>query len=75
MCGKSILLPIIVTVGLADCATVPTGPTVMVLPGQGRSLEQFQTDDLFCRQWAAQQAGVASPTASAQTTSASAGGQ
>ena len=40
---------------LAACATVPTGPTVMVLPGAGNSLEQFQGDDAACRQWAGQQ--------------------
>jgi len=52
------LLPLIVAVALGGCAAVPTGPTVMVLPGRGRTLEQFQGDDLFCRQWAAQQVGA-----------------
>jgi hypothetical protein len=28
---------------------------VMVLPGQGKSFEQFQTDDAVCRQWAREQ--------------------
>jgi Glycine-zipper domain len=37
---------------LTGCATVPTGPSVMVLPGSGRSFEQFQGDDGVCRQWA-----------------------
>src|SRR5262249_46951863 len=40
------------------CATVPTGPSVMVLPGTGKPFEQFQADDAMCRQWAMQQAGL-----------------
>ena len=32
------------------CATVPTGPGVMALPGIGESFEQFQIDDTVCRQ-------------------------
>ena len=43
---------------LAACATVPTGPSVMVLPGTGRNFEQFQADDAVCRQWALQQTGT-----------------
>ena len=74
MSGKWILLSAVVSIGLAGCATFPTGPTLMVLPGRGRTLEQFQSDDLFCRQWAAQQAGGTSATAPEQTTAASAAG-
>ena len=40
------------------CATIPTGPNVMVLPGPGKSLEAFQSDDTVCRQWARQQIGA-----------------
>lgn len=43
---------------LTACATVPTGPSVMVLPGDGKNFEQFQTDDAVCRRWAAQQTGT-----------------
>jgi hypothetical protein len=35
------------------CAGTPTGPSVMVLPGSGKSIEQFQADDARCRQVAA----------------------
>ena len=41
-------------VAIAACARVPTGPSVMVLAGSGKPLEQFQTDDRACRQSAAQ---------------------
>ena len=37
---------------LSGCATVPQGPSVMVLPGSSKSFEQFQVDDAACRQWA-----------------------
>lgn len=43
---------------LGACATVPTGPSVMVMPGQGKSFEQFQADDGACRQWAGMQTGI-----------------
>jgi len=48
----------LVIVLLAGCATMPTGPTVMVLPGSGKSFQQFQADDVVCRQWARQQIGL-----------------
>ena len=34
---------------LAGCATMPTGPDVAVMPGPGKTLEQFQRDDRICR--------------------------
>jgi len=43
--------------GAAGCATIPPGPSVMVLPAQGKSFQEFQTDDYVCRQWAEQQTG------------------
>ncbi len=47
----------LVMLTLVGCATVPTGPSVMVLPGTGKSFDQFQVDDVMCKQWAAQQIG------------------
>src|SRR5215510_14369109 len=46
------------------CATVPTGPRVMVLPGAGKSFDQFQADDVNCRQFASQQTGTTTGQAS-----------
>jgi hypothetical protein len=45
-----LLLPIISL--LSACAAVPTGPSVMVLPGVGKPFDQFQMDDVACRQFA-----------------------
>jgi hypothetical protein len=44
---------VIVTATLiAGCASAPTGPSVMILPGKGKTTEQFQADDAKCRQMA-----------------------
>lgn len=39
------------------CASVPTGPSIMALPGTGKSFEQFRFDDAECRDYAQFQAG------------------
>jgi hypothetical protein len=43
---------------LVGCAAIPTGPNVMVLPGHGKSFDQFQYDDAICRDWSSQQIGT-----------------
>jgi hypothetical protein len=53
---------------LGACATVPTGPSVMVLPGSSKTFEQFQADDAACRQWASQQTGTSAGKASTNAT-------
>jgi hypothetical protein len=45
---------------LSACATVPSGPSMLVLPGAGKSFDQFRADDASCRQFAYQQIGGAS---------------
>lgn len=55
---KSLALVVVSALFLGACATVPTGPSVMVLPGTGKSFDQFQMDEAVCRQWAAQQTGT-----------------
>lgn len=37
---------------LAACTTVPTGPSVMVLPSNSMSFPQFRADDAECRNFA-----------------------
>ena len=60
-------VPALAAVAFGACATVPSGPSVMVLPGQSKSFEQFQVDDAACRQWAMQQMGVAPGSANSNT--------
>ena len=43
--------------GLAACVSVPTGPSVMVLPGTNKSFDEFRFDDGTCRQFAYEQIG------------------
>ena len=47
---------------IAGCATPPpSGPSVMVLPGSGKSFDQFRFDDYECRSYASSQIGGATP--------------
>jgi hypothetical protein len=46
----------------SGCASIPTGPSVMVLPGTGQTFEQFRTDDFTCQQFALAQVGGTSPS-------------
>ena len=51
---RRLLMFIILAVGvsLVSCAMVPTGPSVMVLPGDNKNFEEFRNDDATCRQYA-----------------------
>ena len=51
-------LAVVSALALSGCATLPTGPSLMVLPTAGKPFEQFQTEDASCRQWAGQQIGL-----------------
>lgn len=44
---------------LGACTTMPSGPAVLVLPGTGKSFDQFRMDDMDCRQYASAQIGGA----------------
>jgi Glycine-zipper domain len=61
-----LLLPMMVLLGA--CTTLPTGPNVMVLPGVGKPFDQFQVDDMLCRNYAHGQVGVAPGQTSTQNT-------
>ena len=52
---------------LSACASVPSGPDVLVLPGTGKSFEIFRNDDAVCRQFASYQLGGATPNQAAVT--------
>ncbi len=61
-------LAVAAAVLLTACATIPTGPSVMVLPGTGKDFEHFQADDAACRQWAAYQTGTTTKQVSTEST-------
>lgn len=49
--------PYLLLMVLCGCATLPAGPSVNVLPPQGKSFDTFRAEDATCRQWAEQQVG------------------
>src|SRR2546428_9072521 len=49
--------PVLAALLLGACVSVPSGPSVMVLPGTGKSFDQFRADDMDCRQFAHSQVG------------------
>jgi len=42
---------------LGACTVLPTGPSILVLPGTGSSMDSFRYDDNECRQYAYAQIG------------------
>ena len=46
---------------LAACVSTPSGPGVMVLPGNGKSFDQFRFDENECRQYAHSYSGGNTP--------------
>ena len=42
---------------LSACATRPTGPSVMAMPGSTKTFDQFRLDDMDCRSYASEQTG------------------
>lgn len=53
---------------LSACATMPTGPSVMVLPAAGKPFDVFQQEDAVCRRWAEQQIGMSPQAVAEQNT-------
>ena len=51
------VLAVVGGVLLAGCAS---GPNVLVLPGPGKTLDQFRADDVACRAWVHEQPGTTS---------------
>lgn len=47
------------TLLLGACMTMPSGPSILVLPGTGKGFDQFRADDLDCKQYASSQVGGA----------------
>lgn len=62
---RQIGITILLMAGLGGCVSVPSGPSVMVLPGSNKSFDQFRADDMDCRVYANQQANGVTPSQSA----------
>lgn len=46
---------------LSACVTLPSGPSVMVLPGTNKTFDQFREDGGVCQQYAQQAIGAGNP--------------
>ena len=55
---------------LSACASIPTGPRVLVLPAVGKPMDVFQADEGACRSYAQQQIGGVPEQTPAQSTAA-----
>lgn len=55
---------------LGACTTVPSGPSVLVLPGSNKNFDQFRVDDTICRQYAGDQLGGSTPAQAANDSGA-----
>jgi hypothetical protein len=53
-----VLLSLVVLLVAVGCATVPSGPSVLVLPAPGKPFEQFRSEDALCQQYARQSIGL-----------------
>ena len=51
-----------IVLAMTGCATLPDGPSVLVLPGTGISFEQFRNDNAVCQQYALFQVGGTTPS-------------
>ncbi len=59
---RGLIVPLAASLLLNGCTSVPSAPTVMVLPGVHKDFNEFQNDSLICQQYAQ---GVVAPVATA----------
>ena len=59
MNGRSRVCSALAALALGACVSVPTGPSVMALPGSGKNFDQFRLDEMDCRQYSSAQVGGA----------------
>lgn len=64
------LVALTAMLALAGCVTAPAGPRVMALPGSAKSFDQFQADDVSCREYAQYSLGPSDPAKAANDAAA-----
>lgn len=57
MMPRSVPLLMAASLVVGACTAMPSGPSVMVLPGSNKTLDRFLVDDHNCRQFALGQVG------------------
>lgn len=65
MVKMPVIFPLAALFLLGACTTIPSGPSAMVLPGTGKSFDQFRADDAVCRQYAFEHIGGVTPNQAA----------
>ena len=50
---KRAVLTLAIISSLAACVSAPTGPTIAIMPREGKPFDVFQQEDQLCRQFAA----------------------
>ena len=55
---------------LGGCASIPTGPSLMALPGSSKTFDQFRFDDAECQRYAFEQIGGTTAQQAANTSAA-----
>jgi len=58
---------------VSACSILPTTPSVMALPGSGKTFNQFRADDASCRQFAFEQVGGVSANQAATASAVGSG--
>ncbi len=56
---------VVAVAALSACTTMPSGPSVMALPGAGKSFDAFRTDASVCQQYADEAVGNTSASQAA----------
>lgn len=56
---------LVLTLLATACTTIPSGPSLMVLPGSSKSFSQFRADDMDCRNYALESIGGVTPSQAA----------
>jgi len=64
-----LIVLILFVLAVCGCATtMPQGPSVMVMPAQGKPFAKFQEEDAECRKWGEKSSGVSAADAQNQNT-------
>ena len=63
-------LALLVASLLTACVSIPSGTSVMALPGSGKNFDQFRHDDYQCKQFAHEQVGGVTPNQASLTSGA-----
>ena len=52
MFNRKHAMPLLTALLAAGCVSLPSGPSVLVLPGSGSSFSEFRADENACRRYA-----------------------